>query len=312
MKDSIKSKIINYNKESLLEWMSATSMSPDNEFYQFRFMFLKQFILSIDDSEFRNNSKIESGLIGYILEDTNLTNWSSIEDWSPIKNSKSNIFGLNGDSFYFLSGNLETPEKSLEIIVTRFFEFEDRIICKYKYSIKKQFMKLLQYQTNIINFIEKNKNSNFQNYKAFKIPNEQFVADWTKILNEHFSFSENLWNNISDIPEPKSINESEQFFKINPIINNKIYSPYILLLSFINKITNDIKNIFDNEIRQLLHKQLKREVLTSILEVVPREAIFYDLKIGKINERFEFGFIFDNNLFFFKLIEETWHNPKIQ
>jgi hypothetical protein len=87
--------------------------------------------------------------------------------------------------------------------------------------------------------------------------------------------------------------------------------PYILLLSFIDKITTDIKKIFDNDIRQLLHKQLKREVLTSILEVVPAPAIIYDFKIGKINERIEFGFIFDNNFFLFKLIEETFNEENL-
>ena len=96
MKYSIKSKVIRYKKETLLEWLSATSILPGNELFQFRFMFLKQFVLSIPKSEFQNNN-ITCKEFGYIIADTNIIDWSFFEDWTPIThfphvNSKSESF----------------------------------------------------------------------------------------------------------------------------------------------------------------------------------------------------------------------------
>ena len=98
MKYSIKSIVIRHKKDTLLEWLSATSILPGNELFQFRFMFLKQFVLSIPNSEFQNNN-ITCKEFGSIIADTNIIDWSCIEDWTPISNSKLNEFGLNGDLF---------------------------------------------------------------------------------------------------------------------------------------------------------------------------------------------------------------------
>lgn len=306
MKYSIKSKVIRYKKETLLEWLSATSILPGNELFQFRFMFLKQFVLSIPKSEFQNNN-ITCKEFGYIIADTNIIDWSFFEDWTPISNSKLNEFGLNGDLFYFLAGNLEIPETILKKIVTRFFEFDDKLIEKYDYSIKAELNKILKYQTNIIKFLDKNKNLDIHKFKQFIIPSEQFVQKWVIILYKNYTFSDKIWKNINNFPEPNSIHEPEEFFTANPIIDNKIYTPYILLLSFNAKITSDLKKIINKEIKQKLRRQLEKEVLISISELVPNEVIFDNFTIGKNNDKIDFGFIIDNKFFLFTCLEETFN-----
>ncbi|NHI95004.1 MAG: hypothetical protein EAX96_21115 [Candidatus Lokiarchaeota archaeon] len=307
MKYSIKLKVIRHRKDTLLEWLSATSILPGNEFFQFRFMFLKQFVLSIPNSEFQNNN-ITCKEFGSIIADTNIIDWSCIEDWTPISNTKLNEFGLNGDLFYFLAGNLEIPENNLKKIVTRFFEFDDIIKEKYDYSIKAELNKILQYQTNIIKFLDQNKNLDVHEFKQFIIPSEQFIQKWIIILNKKSTLSNRIWkNNINNFPEPNSIHEPDEFFTANPIIDDKIYTPYILLVSFNAKITSDLKKIINKEIRQELRKQLEKEVLISISELVPNEAIFNNLSVGKNNGKMDFGFINDNKCFLFTCLEETFN-----
>ena len=306
MKYSIKSKVIRHKKETILEWLFAASILPDNELFQFRFMFLKQFVLSIPKSEFQNNN-ITRTEFGYILADTDMIDWFFIEDFTPISNSKKNKFGLNGDLFYFLAGNLEIPETILKIIVTRFFEFDDKIMEKYDYSIKSELNKILKCQTDIIKFIEDNKNLNVHKFKQFVIPSEQFVQKGVAILYKNHTFSNKIWKSINYFPEPNSIHEPEDFFTANPIIDNKIYAPYLLLLSFNAKITSDLKNILNKEIRQELRRQLEKEVLISISELVPIEAILDNFTIGKNNDKIDFGFIIDNKFFLFTCLEETFN-----
>jgi hypothetical protein len=320
MKDSIRLKAIKYNKDSLLEWLSATSILPDNQLYQFRFMFLKKLILSIPDSEFQNND-VNKECIKTILEKTNDLNWSFVEDRIPIKNSKLNTFGLNGNLYGFLAGDLENPENLLEKLVTRFFEFEQKLKSNYNYSITTELKKVLEYQTKIIYFIEENKN--FEKHNKFVIPGEELVLKWKKILDETPAFSENLWKSISNsITEPMSIQDIEQFFITNPLINGKIYAPYTLLLSFSDKITNDLKKILDDGIKQVIRKQLERDTINSLAEIMPIHpllnvtAAFSDFSIGDIKDKLDFGFVFDDKFFILMLIEETFDentfNSKIE
>lgn len=278
-------------------------------------MFLKHLVLSTHPSRFQNK-KVTGKIIKKILKKTKGLKWDFFEDHEPIRNSKKNIFGLDGQIFNFLPGSMEIPENFLERVATRYFAFEDKIKKHCGYSIKKEFVKILDYQTSVIDFIEENRSLRHGSGK-FVIPSEEFVAKWMYILQKRPQFSRKLWSyGRRDTREPIKISDSEKFFLLNPIVEARVYAPYILLHSFDRKVINDLKDILNDKIKQDIRKQLSSGVYESLAEIIPREAILFDYNINRIKDKIDFGFVFDNKFFIFLIIEETFdcelYNKKIK
>ncbi|MBI2547013.1 MAG: hypothetical protein HYW23_01045 [Candidatus Aenigmarchaeota archaeon] len=304
----IQKTVSKYNKNDLLYWLSATSILPGNEVYQSRFEFLIQTILSLEDTEFKNN-KVSQDVIRDILTQTNLLDWFIREDWTPIPLKDRREIFLSDKHLKYFPSDLEFPDNLIKRIFSTFYLLEDSYKASFKYSPLNEIENLLLYQNDLIDFILQS--NNYSKFDKFNLPNEIFVVDWKNILIESGSPFSNVVN--TDISVSGTLNAPDQnWFNGNsaisykPIYENKIILPNLLIFAFYYKIINDLKKFINDDIRRVLHNKLLYDTTLSIVEQVPIQAVVTDFKINKMDEKLELGITYDDKIFIISVIEDKF------
>lgn len=304
LKERLKEVYVEYKKDELLNWIFAASILPGNEVYQHRFLVLISIALSIPDEEFTNNPKDfnKSELLN-ILKITETTNWKRYEDWEPQINSNRNIFGVFGKVYYYLAGSIENPADRLEMIVGRYFFFEEKFRRIYNCSIKAELIKFLEYGTEIINFLEENKGL-YTKENNFILPEGSFVIRAQKFMAAG-RFSNNFWGEHSASLPFYNVDQVYQAFDRTSFVEGKIYAPSILLSSYLERLRRWIKETLDIEACRALKRQLDLRVITALKEN-PRSTIINNFFIGDDNYPLDIGFYYDEKFFIVNTIEELF------
>lgn len=299
--------ISEYDKQEILDWLSAVSIVPGNELYKARFEYIFQLLLSIPDGKFGKKSPDEETLKN-ILETTDLIDWRFYEDWIPLKIGKNRKVFIFDKNYMFFPADLEFPENLVEKIF-RFFPLEKQFIEKLGYSPFKELRALLSYQNNMVDFILRNETPLIS--EKFHIPTKDFVSKWKELVSkEPLPFSDAFRKSISlqqiQKPDDSYFKKESSEITLSPIFNDRIYLPSILLISFYLRILLDFKKIMDNESLTILREKMLLETLISILEQVPLPELLHDFKINSMKDPLDFGAIMDNKFFIFTVLPETF------
>ena len=96
-------------------------------------------------------------------------------------------------------------------------------------------------------------------------------------------------------------------FNRNPIINNKVYAPYLLIFAFLEKLRTWMGSELNIVTSRMLKRQLNISVLLAITEKVPLNQIIQDFYIGD-DFPLDIAFIYDNKFFIINTIEENFNS----
>ena len=304
LKEKLKRAYSEYKKDELLNWMFATSILPGNEVYQHRFLILISVALSMSANEFSNRPKDfnKNKLLG-ILKITESENWDSYEDWEPQVNSSKNVFGIFGKIYYYLAGSVENPADRLEMIVERYFFFDERFKRIHNCSIKSELIKFLEYDTEVISFLEENKGL-YAKENKFILPERSFVIGAQKFMAAE-RFANNFWGEHSASLPPYNVDQVYRSFDRTSFVEGKIYMPSILLSSYLERLRCWIKETLDMEACRALKKQLDLRVTTALREN-PQITIINNFFIGNDDYPLDIGFYYDGKLFIINTIEELF------
>ena len=304
LKEKLKREYREYKKDELLSWMFATSILPGNEIYQHRFLVLISVALSMSANEFSDHPKdFNKDRLLNILRITESENWENYEDWEPQVNSSKNIFGVFGKIYYYLAGSVENPADRLEMIVRRYFFFDERFKRIHNCSIKAELIKFLEYDTKMINFLEENKRL-YTKENNFILPEKSFVIGAQKFMAVG-RFANSFWGEHSASLPSYSVNQIYQVFDKTSFVEGKIYAPSILLSSYLERLRHWIKEALDIETCRALKSQLDLRVTTAFKEN-PQSTIINNFFIGDDNYPLDIGFYYDGKFFIVNTVEELF------
>lgn len=299
----LKEMLILYNKKELLDWISLTSILEGNEIYQGRFSFIAKIILSIDNKQFLNKLNVDEKIIDKIFQATEEISWDSLEDYIPRKNNKENIFGFKNKEYFFLPGGLDHPEDYLEAVPTRYFE----LLSEFKDSnLEKDFINLLEIQNEMINISAKIVHKQINN---LNLPDKKSIKIWVKYTSSKKNIFLKLFPNTLNQIKPNHFNinvEIDAELIKNPLFEGKFYLPHLMLLSFLEKLKEILEKNIDEDKREKLKSQLKFEVIRNLTELIPLEGILSNFEVNG-NHKIDLGFIFENHIYMFFLIEEKFN-----
>lgn len=303
LKERLKEVYGEYKKDELLNWIFTASILPGNEVYQYRFLVLISVALSMTDEEFTNNPKDfnKSELLN-ILKITESTNWKRYEDWEPQINSNRNIFGVFGKVYYYLAGDVENPADKLEMIVKRYFFFDEKFKKIHTCSVKAELIKLLKYDTEVINFLEENKGL-YVREDNFVLPEKSLVISAQKFMTTE-SFSNNFWKENPTSLFVDNVDKIYRAFDKAPFVDGRIYTPSILLSSYLGRLRRWIKKDLNIEVSRALKTQLNLRVISALIEKVQPQSIISNFFID--NYPLDFGFYYDGKFFIINTVEEVF------
>jgi hypothetical protein len=275
------------------------SVLPGNELYEIRFELIENILLSMENTEFIGNSVSEED-IESIFSLTDKYDWTELEDYAPIKINKLNKIVFRGKEYFFLPGELEIPEITIQTIANRLLNLETTLSVKLNYSILEALQETLLFQEQIVKFVIEN--VNILSKDKIAIPKQSEVTKWASFLETTKAPNLNtMWAKEKiNVNLPNFAIDAHKFFSENPLIYGKFYMPSILLSALEDKIIHDIRDLVgDNKLELKIEMQLKNSIFSSLLEIIPEEAIMENFSIMGVDLMIDIGFVFDKNLFLF-------------
>ena len=298
-----------YNKRDVLTWLSASSILPGNEVHECRFRFLIKCALSLPKTE--NINGFDEEVLQRVFEETKQLDWKELENWIPIPNSKSNTVYVKNNYYNFLAGDIENPEEFIEDVFKRYGEFEKEFEGAYRYKPSEKIMSILEYQTALIKLIEVSDGLFFVK-EGFTIPKNEFVERFKLCQQNSPTLPLTEKRQSSHTGVDLHLNQLVELTEKDNVFKTCSYLPSSLLLAFRYVVSEQMNKLNTANTEKRLNQQLLKEVLSSLLESVPHEAILSDYKISGTNQQFDFGFMVETGLFNFSIVKQPFDIKKVK
>ncbi|MFK5976677.1 MAG: hypothetical protein QM493_09235, partial [Sulfurovum sp.] len=165
-----------YNKKDLYLWLIVSMIHPSNQKFGMRYELLIHTLISIEENKFLHETltkeKFEEFISWFEKEYSNY--FIMMEDFEVFKQTKLIPLFLDGKKYYFFYGSLERPYE----FIKQFYEIVFSTNIEELNNIKNEFLSSLQRQTDILNRLVKDNESEtvnmyipslnfFNQYKSF-------------------------------------------------------------------------------------------------------------------------------------------------
>ncbi|MBR9701311.1 hypothetical protein GOV13_00125 [Candidatus Pacearchaeota archaeon] len=302
-KDKLKDCLLNYSKEEIVRWVTASLAIPKNQIISYRFLSIQQIALSLPKEKFKNE-KLDEEKMKKILKITNDLNWDFVEDWAPWKEFE---FNFEGKSYQLLPGSLENPLEILDILIRRILPLESFLRGKIGYSIKEELVKILNFEDKISsNLPDKDPGKEV----LWVIPSKESIDKIFSVCSE-YSPSEQLFKSKEKFEEPKDSAEADSLFSDYPLYKGLFINIPNLIHLFYRKLLEDIRKNTTKKLEEELDKQSEWEIVRALTEMMPEEAIIDNFHIEGSDHVFDKGFHYENKFFMFNVVKEHLESKKI-
>ena len=302
-KDKLKRYLLDYSREEITKWVTASLAIPKNQIISYRFLSIQHIALSLPQDQFKNK-RFDEGKMKEILELTKDLNWDFAEDWIPWKEFE---FNFEGKSYKIFPGSLENPLEILDIIVRRILPLEIFLKEKTGYSTREELIKILDFENKISSEII---GEDFNEEDIWSIPTKKLVDKIFNICSK-YSPSEKLFKSKNNFKEPENLTEADSLFADYPLYKKTLVNIPNLIHLFYRKLLEDLEINNTKELITELDNQSSWEIVRALTECVPSQAIIGNFSIEGINQTFDKGFQYENKFFMFNVIKEHFSSKEI-